>query len=226
MTSPKNRLNEAMSWIDITQSELSKISGVTAASISGYRNGNHSPTRKNAELLAKALNVSSAWLMGLSDDPSRERASRQSIDAGVASNVGPVRIPVLSKIAAGVPMEAMESHIDDDDPDTWEEIPGEWMHGDKAFFALKVSGDSMSPDIPDGSIAIIERCYEWRDGKVMAVYVNGYNATLKRVKLKDGGIVLLEAFNPSFETQVYTAEEVEKTPVKPCGILVETRKKW
>ena len=226
MSSPKERLNEAMSWRDINQAELSKISGVNAASISGYRNGNHSPTRKNAELLAKALNVSTSWLMGLSDDPSRQPAPRSAIDAGVATNTGPVRIPVLSKIAAGVPMEAVESCIDNDDPDTWEEVPGEWLHGDKQLFALRVSGQSMAPDIPDGSIAIIERCYEWHDNKVMAVYVNGYNATLKRVHVKSGGIIVLEAFNSEYETKIYTADEVESIPVRPCGVLIETRKKW
>lgn len=220
------RLRLRLDELNMNQSEFARLCGMAPAMVTDYLKERYMPKKNRLAVMAKVLRVSEEWLAGESDDKSRESSlSHAAVDAGIASR-SPVRIPVVSKIAAGVPMEAMESHIDDDDPDTWEEIPGEWMHGDKAFFALKVSGDSMSPDIPDGSIAIIERCYEWHDGKVMAVYVNGYNATLKRVKLKDGGIVLLEAFNPSYETQMYTAEEVEDTPVKPCGILIETRKKW
>lgn len=220
------RLRLRLDELNMNQSEFARLCGMAPAMVTDYLKERYMPKKNRLAVMAKVLRVSEEWLAGESDDKSRESSlSHAAVDAGVASRV-PVRIPVVSEIAAGVPIEAMENHLDDDDPDTWEEIPSEWMHSDKAFFALKVSGDSMSPDIPDGSIAIIERCYEWHDNKVMAVYVNGYNATLKRVHVKSSGIIVLEAFNSEYETKIYTADEVESIPVRPCGVLIETRKKW
>ena len=222
----KTRLRIAMAKQDKSQADICRETGIPSAAMSSYYNGRYKPKPESADLIAKSLGVSSAWLMGLSDSPTRNQATRAAVALGTATNAGPVRIPVLSEIAAGIPIEAIEGVVDDNDPDTWEEVPGEWLHGDKQFFALRVSGQSMAPDIPDGSIAIIERCYEWHDNKVMAVYVNGYNATLKRVHVKSGGIIVLEAFNSEYETKIYTADEVESIPVRPCGVLIETRKRW
>lgn len=218
-----SRLNKIMEEKNINQAELAEMSGVTAASISGYRSGKFKPGTKNLTAISKALNVSPAWLIGAEDDPN-PKAPRAAIEAGTATNMGAVRIPVLSEIAAGIPIEAMESYIDDSDPNTWEEIPKEWTAGGKEYFALRVSGCSMEPQIPDGAIAIIEKCYEWHNGKIMAVYVNGYNATLKRIRIKENGIVMLEANNTKeYETTVFTPEEVENLPVRPCGILRQIR---
>lgn len=220
------RLSQLLNERAMAQSELSRLTNISKGSISGYVNGTFKPKDDNAEAIAKALCVSVDYLLGKTDNPSR-RASRAAIDAGVATNLGAVRIPVVSEIAAGVPIEAMENTIDDDDPSTWEEIPREWVHGDKQFVALRVSGVSMEPQIPDGSIAIIEKCYEWHNGKIMAVYVNGYNATLKRVRVHENGTVVLEANNTdACETKIYTPDEVKNLPVKPCGILRQTRIEW
>ena len=191
--------------------------------MSSYYSGNYEPKADKVEAMAKALRVSPQWLMGIEDTTT---APTVAVAAGVATNKGAVRIPVLSEIAAGIPIEAMEYKMDDADPTTWEEIPSEWLHGDKEFFALKVSGNSMEPQIPNGTIAIIERCYEFIDNRVMAIYVNGYKATLKRVRIKENGMVILEAFNPSYGAQFFTAEEVESLPVRPCGLLKETRMSW
>lgn len=221
----QKRLKSAMIKRNKTQADLCRETGIISAAMSSYYNGKYEPKPENGELIAKALNVSYSWLMGYDDNP-KPTASRTAIEAGVGTNLGPIRIPVLSEIAAGIPIEAMENHIDDNDPNTWEEIPKEWTIGGKEYFALQVSGNSMEPQIPNGSIAIIEKCYEWHSGKIMAVYINGYNATLKRVHVKSGGIIVLEAFNSEYETKVYTADEVESIPVRPCGVLIETRKKW
>lgn len=84
----------------------------------------------------------------------------------------------------------------------------------------------MEPYIGDGDIAVIEVDYEWHNGAVMAVYVNGYNATLKRVRIDHNGFLTLQPFNPTHEPMTYTPEEQAGLPVKPLGLLVETRKKW
>lgn len=219
------RLKQRLSEIEMKQSDFARACDMAPAIVTDYLKQRYVPKKDRLELMAKILGVSADWLGGDSDNKKR-LAPQSAIDAGVATNIGAVRIPVLSEIAAGAPIEAMNYIMDDADPSTWEEIPAEWLHADKEFFALKVSGDSMEPQIPDGTIAIIERCYEFIDNRIMAVYVNGYTATLKRVRLKDNGMIVLEAFNPTYGAQIFTAEEVESLPVRPCGLLKETRMSW
>lgn len=213
----------------MSQQALAETLKVKRSTIGNYEQGTRSPDMETLEVIADYFNVDMDFLYGKTAIPNRyrwEKAPQTAIDAGIATNKGAVRIPVLSEIAAGVPIEAMNYALDDADPDTWEEIPAEWLHGDRQYFALRVSGDSMEPKIEDGAIAIIERCYEFIDNRIMAVYVNGYNATLKRVRLKDNGMIMLEAFNPTYGAQIFTAEEIENLPVRPCGILRETRTTW
>lgn len=213
----------------MSQQTLAETLKVKRSTIGNYEQGTRSPDMETLEVIADYFNVDMDFLYGKTAIPNRyrwEKSPQSAIDAGIATNKGAVRIPVLSEIAAGVPIEAMNYKLDDADPSTWEEIPAEWLHSDKQYFALKVSGDSMEPKIEDGTIAIIERCYEFIDNRIMAVYINGYNATLKRVRLKDNGMIVLEAFNPTYGTQIFTAEEVENLPVRPCGILRETRTAW
>ena len=213
----------------LSQQELANALSITRSTLGNYEIGLRTPNMEMLEVIADYFNVDMDFLYGKTAIPNRyrwEKAPQSAIDAGIATNKGAVRIPVLSEIAAGVPIEAMNYTLDDADPATWEEIPAEWLHGDKQYFALRVSGDSMEPKIEDGTIAIIERCYEFIDNRIMAVYINGYNATLKRVRLKDNGMIVLEAFNPTYGAQIFTAEEVENLPVRPCGILRETRTAW
>lgn len=216
----KENLNYYMSKNNISQVELADQLSVSPAAVNKWTKGQSIPRMNKIDKICSILSVQRSELL------QPRQAPQSAIDAGVATNQGAVRIPVLSEIAAGVPIEAMNYTLDDADPDTWEEIPAEWLHGDKQYFALRVSGDSMEPKIEDGTIAIIERCYEFIDNRIMAVYINGYNATLKRVRLKDNGMIVLEAFNPTYGAQIFTAEEVENLPVRPCGILRETRTTW
>ena len=216
----RDNLNYYMTKKDVTQVELAEKLSVSAAAVNKWTKGTSIPRMNKIHKICHILGVQRSELL------QPRQAPQSAIDAGIATNKGAVRIPVLSEIAAGVPIEAMNYTLDDADPATWEEIPAEWLHGDKQYFALRVSGDSMEPKIEDGTIAIIERCYEFIDNRIMAVYINGYNATLKRVRLKDNGMIVLEAFNPTYGAQIFTAEETETLPVRPCGILRETRTTW
>ena len=61
---------------------------------------------------------------------------------------------------------------------------------------------------------------------VMAVYVDDYDATLKKVKIDSHGLLMLQPFNPDYETAVYTPEDQERLNIKPLGLLIEHRQKW
>lgn len=217
----KDNLNFYMSINNISQVELAEKLSVSPAAVNKWTKGQSIPRMNKIDKISSILNVHKSELL-----QPRQQAPQAAIDTGIATNKKSIRIPVLSEIAAGIPIEAMNYYMDDADSNTWEEIPEEWLHGNKQYFALRVSGDSMEPKIEDGTIAIIERCYEFIDNRIMAVYINGYNATLKRVRIKENGIIILEAFNPTYGAQIFTAKEIEELPVRPCGILRETRTTW
>lgn len=165
------------------------------------------PRMDKVELLADYFNVTKSELI-------EEYSSN-----GIASP-GTRRINVLGSIRAGIPTEAVEDIID------WEEIPEEMCKGGKEYFGLKVKGDSMWPDFLEGDVVIIQKTPVCNNGNICAVYVNGYDATLKQIKLGDDGSITLQPRNPSYPPRTYTKEEVEQLPVTIAGVVVELRRKF
>lgn len=129
-----------------------------------------------------------------------------------------VKIPVLGKVQAGYPIEAMENIID------YEEISEETARqGD--FFALQVKGNSMEPKFSEGDIVIVRKQEDIDSGDIAIILVNGDEATIKKIKKFDGGIHLVP-LNPQFDILTYTNEQIEKLPVRCIGKVVELRAKF
>lgn len=128
-----------------------------------------------------------------------------------------VRIPVLGSIPAGIPLEAVEDVVD------WEDIPIEWTKGGKEFFSLKVKGDSMYPKFIEGDTIILRKQDDCENGDICAVYVNGYDATLKKVVKKQDCIVL-QPLNSAYDPKVYDYND-ELNPIQIAGVVVEIRRK-
>lgn len=127
------------------------------------------------------------------------------------------RVPVLGRVAAGIPLYAAEDIID------WEELPKSWEHKGE-YFGLKISGNSMEPRICDGDVVIIRRQDTCESGQIAIVLVNGDAATCKRVFFHDNGITLVSN-NPMFPPRFYTCEEVSSLPVQIIGVVAELRAK-
>ena len=84
----------------------------------------------------------------------------------------------------------------------------------------------MEPRICEGDTVIIRRQNTIESGEIAVVFVNGDEATLKRVKFVDGGIMLI-AFNPAvYEPHFYSNEQIEELPVVIYGKVVELRGKF
>lgn len=131
-----------------------------------------------------------------------------------------VRIPVLGSVPAGIPIEAIEDVID------WEELPYEMTKTGSEYFALKVDGLSMYPVILDEDVVIIKKSETCTSGQICLVYVNGTDATLKRVILNDKKRTLtLKPENTNFAPRTFTAQEIEELPVSIGGYVVEIRRK-
>ena len=165
---------------------------------------------RDDELIAisKCLGVSIDYLLG--NEPAK---AAQSMPAGHG-----VRIPVLGRVVAGIPIEAVEEILD------YEEItPGLAATGE--FFALKIRGHSMEPRMMEGDVVIVRRQDDVDSGDVAIVLVNGDEATVKRVKKQPEGITLIATNTSVYEPHFYSNKEIAELPVRILGRVVELRGK-
>ena len=209
MTEIGNRIRKAMEIRNMRQSDIVDRTGINKGALSSYISGRYSPKQNNIYLIAKALDVSEAWLMG-ADVP----MERTVLPPG-AIPLGRYRIPIVAVVAAGVPIYSEDNivgYVDyDRDP-----------HGE--VFALRVKGDSMVPKIENGDLVIVDKSVSWEDNDIVIVRVNGHEGTCKRVKRYAEGISLI-SINPAYEPMYYSREQVEQLPVEVVGRVMEVRSK-
>ena len=199
-----NNLKAARKAAGLTQAEVAKVIGITQNGYSYWENDKAKIDHESLTRLAHLFGVSIDYLMGVTDTANEKIA----------------RIPVLGSVPAGIPIEAIEDIID------WEEIPQSMTSGGKEYFALQVQGDSMYPDYLSGDIVIVRKTPICESGDDCVVYVNGYDATLKQVKLNDTEHAMtLVPRNPAYPPRTYTQEEIQELPVTIAGVVVELRRK-
>ncbi|RRH76317.1 transcriptional repressor LexA [Falsigemmobacter faecalis] len=136
---------------------------------------------------------------------SRNRAARAEPAPSPSSQPSPppvpgiihaMELPVMGRIAAGVPVEAI-SHVSHHVA-----VPGSMLGGRGQHFALEVRGDSMiEAGINDGDIVVIRQQATADNGDIVVALIEEQEATLKRYRRK-GGQIALEAANPAYETRV------------------------
>jgi repressor LexA len=126
----------------------------------------------------------------------------------VANDV--VELPLHGRIAAGVPIEALEGQ-------STLPVPAALL-GPGEHYALEVSGDSMiDAGIFDGDFALVRKTDVARDGEIVVALVRGEEATLKYLRREDG-MVRLDPANGAYEPQIYRPNEV-KVQGKLAGLL-------
>lgn len=159
------------------------------------------------EVLASALQTTPAYLMGWEDTTEEPAPKRKG-----------VVIPVLGHVAAGIPIEMIEDIIDT------EEIPEDMAkHGE--FFALKIKGDSMTPSINNSDVVIVRQQEDAENGDIVIATINGNDAVCKRLKKYSDGLSLI-SLNPAYEPLYFNTSEIQGTPVKIIGKVVELRRKF
>lgn len=122
-------------------------------------------------------------------------------EAGIANDRQTVSIPLYGRIAAGLPIEAMQ-----DDSDRIE-VPISLL-GTGEHYALTVAGDSMiEAGILDGDIAIIRRRETAENGQIIVALIDEQEVTLKKLRRR-GSMIALEAANREYETRIFPAERV------------------
>ncbi len=124
------------------------------------------------------------------------------------NNEDTTEIPVLGKIAAGTPVEAIQNEVS--------RIPlPENIEKKGQFFGLKVQGDSMiDAGINDGDTVIVKKTDTADNGKIVVALIDNHEAMLKRIRRK-GKTVALESANKNYETKIFGPDRV-----KVQGVLV------
>ncbi|HWB46539.1 MAG TPA: transcriptional repressor LexA [Hyphomicrobiaceae bacterium] len=113
-----------------------------------------------------------------------------------------VGVPLMGRIAAGVPISAIQNHTQDIP------VPPEMISGGE-HFALEVKGDSMiGAGINEGDIVILRRCDTAENGDIVVALIEQEEATLKRLR-KKGASIALEAANPNYETRIFGPDQVD-----------------
>lgn len=173
--------------LNLTLEEVGNMVGVGKSTVRKWETGDiENMKRDKIVKLAKALKVSPSYIMGIEEDD-------------LELETIPVKqIPVVSKISAGLPIYSEQNILE------YSYVPSTMFTGGKELFGLKVSGDSMDKEFRDGDIVIVEKNSVVENGQIGVVMVNGYNATVKRIRYDDDKIILFpESNNESHYPQVY-----------------------
>lgn len=189
----------------LTLQQVADYVGLQKAAIYKYEHGLIvNPKRSLIEKLATLFQVSPSYLLGVTDEQHPQ-------------SVTSVRIPILGRVVAGIPLEAIT------DIEGYEEITPK-MASLGEYFALKIKGHSMEPQILDGDIVICKCQSDVESGNIAIVLVNGDEATCKQIKKSPEGVTLI-GFNPLvYPPHFYSNKEIETLPVNVIGKVVELRR--
>jgi repressor LexA len=142
-------------------------------------------------------NVIEGRLGMVPERPSRGDAGRGDMEAAN----DPIAVPVMGRIAAGVPISAIQNHSHSIT------VPPEILAGGE-HFALEVKGDSMiEAGILDGDTVLVKKQDTANNGEIVVALVDEEEATLKRLRRK-GASIALEAANPAYETRIFGPDRV------------------
>lgn len=186
---------------NLSQSELADKLGVAASTISMYEVGKREPDFETEERIADFFNTDLNTLRG------RDNESKNG-----------VIINILGRVAAGIPIEAIENVIDT------EEITEELARTGN-FFGLRIQGDSMEPDIHNGDTVIVRQQNDAENDEIVIALVNGNDGVCKRLKKYENSIALV-SLNAAYEPMYFSMHEVEDKPVRIIGKVVELRRKF
>ncbi|MEB7330244.1 helix-turn-helix domain-containing protein [Staphylococcus epidermidis] len=195
-------ISRLMKENNVGRKKLSDDLKVKYTTLSDWINAKTYPRIDKIELLADYFKVSKADLV---EDKEREALETLPVK----------KIPVVSKISAGLPIYSEENLID------YIYFATNKLNSDKEEFGLKVSGDSMDKIFQDGDIVVVEKDSIVENGQLGVVMINGYNATVKRIRYNGDQVILIpESNNTNHYPQVYDKDD----EVKIIGRVVASQK--
>lgn len=202
-------LNKYMEIKNVDRMKVANDLDIKYTTLTDWCKGNNYPHIDKIEMLANYFGITKADLIEdiVFDNDSKLASMEKKV----------IRVPLLGKIPAGMPIEAIEDQYTID----FEEVPADWCKGNKEYFALRITGDSMEPQYNDGDTVVFLKTSDFTSGQDCCVRINGCDATFKRVSIKDNGIMLtpLNLDNSSgFMPRIYTPNEISSLPVEILGV--------
>lgn len=205
----------------LSMDEFARLSGLSKGYISMLEKNENPRTKKpiiptvdTLQSISRVISVDINELVAVLD-PEQEISLEHSVPSPNPPRFR--RINVYGRVAAGVPIEAQEDILD------WEDISFEDGYDpNKEYIGLMVKGDSMYPKYLDGDTIILEITSACESGTDAVVYVNGYDAALKRIIKNENGSVTLQPLNPNYPPKTYGKDGDSITIL---GIVKEIRRK-
>ena len=202
------RIKARRKELGLTADDVASMLGKNRATIYRYESSEIENLPVNVlEPLSKILQTTPAVLMGWNENHKKPE------------KVKGIKIPVLGRVAAGIPIEAIEEVED------YEEIP-ETMATRGEYFALMIKGVSMEPKFSDGDVVIVRKQDHIESGEIGVVIVNGSDATVKKIMKQEDGIMLVATNQAVYPPKYYDRKAIEKLPVRILGKVVELRAKF
>lgn len=195
------RIKQLRQSRSITQKELSEMLYKSESTVRMWELGKSEPDLEMLKKIANFFNVSVDYLL----------------NDGLITKRG-VKIPVFGNVAAGIPIDAIT------DIEDYEEITEE-LAASGEYVALKIKGDSMEPKMSEGDVVIVRVQPTIESGEIAIVLINGDNATCKKVKKTEEGIMLI-SLNSAYEPMFYSNKQIEELPIRIFGKVVELRAKF
>ncbi len=192
-----------MSQHNVTQTELCNTLGFKMPTFSDWVNAKTYPRIDKIELMANYFGIEKSDLVENHDNKRKSTGTT---------------INVLGRVAAGIPIDAVEEIIDT------EEIPKD-MAKTGTYFGLQIHGDSMEPRMCEGDVVIVRQQNDAESGDIVIASVNGNDATCKRLRKYRDGIELISN-NPAYAPMFYSNKEIEQKPVRIIGKVIELRGKF
>lgn len=179
-------------------------------SMADVASGARTLSKEQLHKLAILLDTSYDYLTGFTDDPGIPLDDRTG-----------VKIKLFGEVAAGIPIKQIDN-FDPDDDSSWEEINRSTAKNG-TYFALRIKGDSMATRIQNGDRVIVRYQETVESGQTAVVAINGDTATCKKVIWDEQGGMILMSNNPAYPPRYFTAEQIQKLPVRILGRVVEIR---
>ena len=206
-----DRLREARIAKRYSQTEVSRMLGVTQQAVGKWETGRSTPDPQTVARLAEILDTTADALLGLQQAP----ATAPAVGRNAFSRYTESLVPVVGTVRAGYGALAFEE-------DYGKEYAS--VKDPQNYFYLVVKGDSMEPRISDGDLALVHRQNTLENGDLgVLVYGSDGEGTLKKY-IQRGNSVILHPFNPDYEELVIKGEELDHLYI--AGKVVETKAKW
>jgi len=201
------RIRQSRKQAHMSAETLARRCGLSPATIYRYENGKISKiSSEQLSNIAEALDTPLSYLLGLDDELPPLPPDAYPIDPSEYH-----KIPILGRIAAGLPIYAEEN---------LEGYTLTDLNEGAEYFALRVRGDSMNAArLHDGDLIIVRRQSEVEDGEIAVVLVDDEDATVKRFYHSKNTVTLMpQSYNPKHKPQIYS---LAHTSIRVLGKVVK-----